>query len=297
MRPQRIWYTEDSGKGVSTLFQNIQHFSHTQKPVNEDACGFGRSFLFVLDGATGLGKREFMHAGSDAHWLSGSIRDRLLRELPQGSDPITVLKEELHRLRSQYLQAARTMPSAAETPSACIALFYERGDWLYYFGMGDCYGVVELKNGQVEVISDPILEELDQQALMRMKEISRKQQIPFFEARRQIQELLMHNRMCRNQPGGYHALDLEWDRLEEIEIHQWKKSDVRRVLCASDGFYEIMNYGIVDDPKELMDQLSLHGQEVVQWLFSAQDADAQAERCPRFKHRDDCTYVYAETEE
>ena len=182
MRPQRIWYTEDSGKGVSTLFQNIQHFSHTQKPVNEDACGFGRSFLFVLDGATGLGKREFMHAGSDAHWLSGSIRDRLLRELPQGSDPIIVLKEELHRLRSQYLQAARTMPSAAETPSACIALFYEWGDWLYYFGMGDCYGVVELKNGQVEVISDPILEELDQQALMRMKEISRIQQIPFFEA-------------------------------------------------------------------------------------------------------------------
>ena len=130
MRPQRIWYTEDSGKGVSTLFQNIQHFSHTQKPVNEDACGFGRSFLFVLDGATGLGKREFMHAGSDAHWLSGSIRDRLLRELPQGADPIIVLKEELHRLRSQYLQAARTMPSAAETPSACIALFYERGDSL-----------------------------------------------------------------------------------------------------------------------------------------------------------------------
>ncbi len=275
------------------MFTHIKHFTHTEKIDNEDAYGFGESFLFVLDGASGLGKRQVMHARSDAHWFAASVGRMLAKALEMHEDPVQALKEILQSLREQYQRSAKEKLSKAETPSACIALFYESGEELCFFGMGDSCGVVEKADGRVEVISDPVLEALDQRAIEEMQRISHSQGISLWEARKQIQGMLMEHRDKRNQPGGYHALDLEWDRLEEIVVHRWRKSEVRRMLCASDGFYEIMKYGVIGDVPELMDAIEENGERLVRELFAAQDRDAQGIVCPRFKHRDDCTFVYA----
>lgn len=277
---------------MSILFTDIKYFSHSEKAYNEDAYGIGPNYMFVLDGATGLGKKEIMHPHSDAYWFVSEIKEHLISTLKDGPFQVSLLKQKRAQLYAQYQKAGGNQLSSAEMPSACIALFYEDGEDLCFFGMGDCYGIVELMDGTIEIYSDPILESLDQKAMTRMKEISQEKQIPFLEARKYIQDLLLANRKMRNQPNGYHALDLEWDHYEQIPIHRWKLNNVKRVLAASDGFYEIMHYNIIHTTKELLDLLSSDSKQTIQLLFDAQDNDPQAILCPRFKHRDDCTFMY-----
>lgn len=276
------------------MFTNVQFYTHSEKETNEDAYGITDTAIFVLDGATGLSKKEYMHPQSDAFWLVKEIQTALLNHWDPCDSPITILKETQKQLSLRYHQVADQQISSAEMPSACIAMFYEHQDEIHFFGMGDCYGIIELTNGETKIFSDPVLEKLDHAALEQMKKVSNEKQIPFLEARKYIQQQLLDNRMMRNKPNGYHALDLEWSNFEEIPIHRWKKKDVKRLLCASDGFYEIMHYNIIQDPKELLDHLSTHSEELIQQLFHAQEADAQAILCPRFKLRDDCTFVYVE---
>ena len=276
------------------MLNNVKYYTYTEKSINEDAYGINDSFIFVLDGATGLGKKEWMHPQSDAFWYVNEIQKALLEQWHNYPSPLSLLKQTCRKLYTEYQSACKQPISLAAMPSACLSLFYENGDDLLYYGLGDCYGIIEFTDGHIEILSDPVLETLDQNALKEMKTISEEKKIPFFEARSFIQQTLIQNRLLRNQPNGYHALDLTWSDLEMIPTHTWKKKDVHRILCASDGFYEIMHYGLLKDTKDLFDHISTDSDDLLKKLYQAQEKDSQALLCPRFKLRDDCTFVYAE---
>ena len=167
---------------MSILFTDIKYFSHSEKAYNEDAYGIGPNYMFVLDGATGLEKKEIMHPHSDAYWFVSEIKEHLNSTLKDGPFQISLLKQKRAQLYAQYQKAGGNQLSSAEMPSACIALFYEDGEDLCFFGMGDCYGIVELMDGTIEIYSDPILESLDQKAMTRMKEISQEKTNTFFRS-------------------------------------------------------------------------------------------------------------------
>lgn len=276
------------------MLKNIKHYTYTEKFVNEDAYGINDSFIFVLDGATGLSKQEWMHPQSDAFWFVNEIKKALLEQWNDYPSPLLLLKQTCKKLYTDYQNVCNLPTSLSAMPSACLSLFYENGDDLHYYGLGDCYGIIEFTDGHIEIFSDPILEQLDQNALKQMRAISEEKKIPFFEARSSIQQILIQNRLLRNQPNGYHALDLTWSDLEIIPTLTWKKKDVHRILCASDGFYEIMHYDLLKNAEDLFNHISLDSDDLIKKLYQAQEDDSQALLCPRFKLRDDCTFVYAE---
>lgn len=104
---------------------------------NEDRLGFNDVAAFVLDGATGLGDRQFMEGyGSDAAWIAEFGADRLAARLDAVSDPKAVLAAISAEARERFLAAAGEQPRYAWPLCSLSALRATPGGF-QYFGLGD----------------------------------------------------------------------------------------------------------------------------------------------------------------
>ena len=65
----------------------------------------------------------------------------------------------------------------------------------------------------------------------------------------------------------------------------------------SDGFYEVMEFGLYQDIPSLLDAIEANVDEVLANLCKAQDDDSLGYKVPRFKLRDDITVVYTKRKE
>ena len=77
------------------MFYHTQIYSVAGNQVNEDAVGSSDSFIFVIDGASGLNNRNVMGKSSDAQWLSSCIAERLKDTLPDTSRTISEILSEI----------------------------------------------------------------------------------------------------------------------------------------------------------------------------------------------------------
>ena len=267
------------------MFSNIISKTVSDREYNEDTFGFTNRVVFVIDGATGLGENNYMLEGDDAKWFVENVANYLIMHAE--SMPIVECLSEICSKLLVLYREKNNVNDASIMPSSCISLFKINSDEIEYFGLGDSVGTYEL-------LYDQKLIDLDNTAIAKMVEISKDKNISPIEARAYIQDILLYNRGLMNTDEGYYSLELTGKGLSNSICKSWDISKVKNVCCMSDGFYEIIDFGLYDDMKKVVCALKDDCDTVFKQLYNAQQEDALGFKVPRFKLRDDTTVVYAE---
>lgn len=269
-------------------------FAHTysDKIMNEDVFSIGKHHLFVIDGATGLGKNDLMGLGDDARWFAQEMKRHLEASLHLNEDLESIVLRSIKKICDEY-DLNPDQINKIDMPSACIALFRERNDFLEFYGLGDTCGVIELMDHSVEMVTDSVLEALDDKVIRTMQKISKEKKIPLLQTRPDVNAMLIEHRKLRNTPNGYYALDLSETGARHAVKKCWPLSDVCRVACMSDGFSQIMDFDYCNSMSQLLDAVDQDPLKVFKDLYDLQEQDALCSKVPRLKKRDDTTLAYA----
>lgn len=274
------------------MFRIINHKTYSDREYNEDTYGFSSSFMFVIDGASGLKDNDIMDCGDDAAWFVENVKKYLMQHLHEDKDVASILKESVDILYAQYKERVKEVDMVS-MPSACISLFRIKDDFVEFYGLGDCVGVIEMKDGSVECLIDQNIEDLDQIAIDKMVEIAKKKNISPIKARPYIQDILMKHRTLRNTEAGYYGLDLSGDGLFYAMRKKYPLDKIKRIACLSDGLYEVVLFKQYENYPALLDAMEKDLDKVFTLLFDAQEEDKDACIVPRFKKRDDTTGIIA----
>jgi hypothetical protein len=266
---------------------------------NEDALGQGIYSAWVIDGATGLGKRRLMPEGhSDAQWLAAAYSSRL--SAAQARDSIEdVFKRLIVEVRAEFNAGKRcSCPKPFELPSAGMVYVRLRDGQLEYARLGDCRVIIALPGGRVFSTGDSLLNDLDSAVLGVMSAMRRRTPSLFekySDLRAAVDPLLQANRSLLNTEGGYWALGIDPRAVAHMEVGALDMSGAAPVtgLLVSDGFYRLVDtFGVYDDASLLRE--ALRRRDLVGMLAelrALEDRDPECTNAPRLKPKDDATAV------
>jgi len=250
-----------------------------------------------MDGASSLSGINIIEQ-SDARWFVRRIAGALTEAFAKGPDVDVpgVLTKAIAQARQVYYAKLEELHTyePGDSPSCGIALFWQAGDQLHFFGLGDCVGVLALPNGERFHSMDTNLPNLDNGVLEEIMRIYRETGVSMREARRQCSHILLRNRKMRNHPEGYYVLDLSGVGIEKARRATFRVDGDIRACCLSDGFAQLAElFRIYDGYRGLLDAMEEESlQSMYDKLCAAQNEDADCIRYPRFKLRDDTCAVY-----
>lgn len=264
---------------------------------NEDSVGYGKDFIFVIDGATGLRGVNIMGMRSDAEWFSNRLAEQL--QVYLRNDNLTIqeiLYVSLQQIRSEYFTVLQNYTHIQpDYPSAGIVIFRERNGYLESFRLGDCVGVVRYKSGKIALMKEENLVKLDKYAIECQVQMARMNGISVREARPLINDVLIKNRDKLNTPGGYWILEPQGVGIPYGEYRKFDLDKVESISCMTDGYFAALEtYKLMKNYTEFQDRL-IKGQcgRIVKEMFTVQENDMDFNKYPRFKFRDDASAVVA----
>ena len=267
---------------------------------NEDSIGYGKDFIFVIDGATGLRGVNIMGMRSDAEWFSKRLAEQLQKYLNFDSLSIQeILYRSLDLIRDEYMSVLMRHPNypniQPDYPSAGIVIFRERNGYLESYRLGDCVGVVRYKSGKIALMKEENLVKLDKYAIDCQVQMARMNGISVREARPLINDVLIRNRDKLNTPGGYWILEPQGVGIPYGEYKRFDLDKVESISCMSDGYFAALEtYKMMKNYTEFQDILVNGGcAKVVKEMFTIQEYDLDFNKYPRFKFRDDASAVVA----
>ncbi len=297
--------------------------------TNEDVVGHAGNAAWVLDGATGLGKRRFLPGDSDAAWLAGRydtlLRETLLREAPPG-EPTDDSPDSLKRLIGNIIgqvaglfaaeasweaeeapekkaqeedgEPEKGPPKRHELPSAGIALVRCTPDRLDMTSLGDCRAIVALPDGRVASTKDSPLTALDAGVVASMRSLLESGRVETPEkALAAVRPQLRDNRARLNTEGGYWVLSVHPEAAGRMEVQSFplRRGDMVRGLLVSDGFYRLVDtFRVFRDDAELLEQAFASEPDkalkgMLHRLRAIEDGDSECVDHLRLKAKDDAT--------
>ena len=265
-----------------------KYYCFSDKKYNEDAYSFSSSHIMVLDGATGLSKKNYM-SEDDAMWFVQMLKKEIEMHIKDPFSLSKIIDNAITEIQNLYSDIDSM--DSIDLPNACISLFRFKEDKLEYFGLGDSLGIVQKKDGSIESFEDKKIDELDQSVIQHMSSLSKEKQIPFLQTREEIEikEHLIRNRKLSNQ--FYYILDPSKKGISHALIKEWNLKDIDRICCMSDGFSQILMYPGYSDIKQILDAIETN-EPIEKQLYQYQEMDADCILYPRLKKRDDTTYIY-----
>lgn len=277
----------------SAPFRAVSTFTRPGARWNEDAVGGGGNYLYVLDGATGLGAAPVMDPVSDAAWLVRETARWLDRWLPEETCPLEdILAQGMARLLDQWRGPRAALPSAG------AAIFRRRGEGVEYFGLGDCAASLQLADGTFRTWEEAALSALDRQALEEAQALAQAQGRSLRESLPGIQATLRRHRALRNTPGGYWILDPTGAGIPHARRAMVPLTQCRSLFLCTDGLAQCVGFGLAADVADLHRRALEQGMaSLADALWTCQAADPDLEAVPRFKLRDDATGALCRVEE
>lgn len=257
------------------------------KAYNEDALLLNDAFCGIFDGATGLTNSAPVMSDypSDAAWFVEESKQYLELHLQDTSQTIQQLCQKAMAVcRSRW----KGPISADAIPSAGFAAVRQNGTALECFCLGDVSLSVRLLSGAFLYFPEQELSLLDETALQSAIAY-RKEGHSWENAVAYIRPLLQKHRRMRNQPGGYSALDLQghWLNARTVSL---PFSQIRSIFLCSDGFAQLIDFGIAKDLSDLHRRTEQEGvKSLLSLLTQAQQTDQNCVKVPRFKRMDDAT--------
>ena len=257
------------------------------KAYNEDALLLNDAFCGIFDGATSLTDSAPVMSNypSDAAWFVEESKQYLELHLQDTSQTIQQLcQKAMEVCRSRW----KGPISADAIPSAGFAAVRQNGTALECFCLGDVSLSVRLLSGAFLYFPEQELSLLDETALQAAIAY-RKEGHSWANAVTHIRPLLQKHRRMRNQFGGYSALDLRvhWLNARTVSL---PFSQIRSIFLCSDGFAQLIDFGIAKDLSDLHRRTEQEGvKSLLSLLTQAQQTDQNCVKVPRFKCMDDAT--------
>ena len=279
------------------------HFTSRGNAANEDfahagALPGGGAYGVVIDGATGLVEMPLISSdfATNAQWFSHVAGEALCASLESGTPPEQALVDAVDKTRGE-LEAALGRPAGsldpAAVPSATLALAVVGEKNVELWGLGDSPLVVLMRDGELVISTDEVLESLDAHVVDLMLERSAGRDLTVAERRALVRDEVLANRRLRNTPGGYWCLDATGEGLAHARRLTIPRADVVAVAGMTDGLFRAFGqYGLAPLDEWMRDASYLSARQLCDRMRMLEAEDAQLRRYPRMKVGDDASLFW-----
>lgn len=264
---------------------------------NEDRLGYNRHAAFVIDGATGLGDRQFMDGfGSDAAWIAEFAALRFAERLDGGADPKAVLREVSEEARDTFMAMAGEQPRYA-WPLCSLTALQTTSTVFRWFGLGDSCMYILHDNGQSDfVIPIPGAYEWEQhRAAEHIARLGGIGAAGVANDDPQTLEDLRRGRALQNTPSGstwtFGVVPEAADHLALVDVPVYG-GGATALLC-SDGLADLVALYKLYDPATLIQRAATAGLKslVSELRHMEREVDPDGLKYPRYKQSDDTTAI------
>lgn len=264
---------------------------------NEDRLGYNRHAAFVIDGATGLGDRQFMDGfGSDAAWIAEFAALRFAERLDGGADPKAVLREVSEEARDTFMAMAGDQPRYA-WPLCSLTALQATSTVFRWFGLGDSCMYILHDNGQSDfVIPIPGAYEWEQhRAAEHIARLGGIGAAGVANDDPQTLEDLRRGRALQNTPSGstwtFGVVPEAADHLALVDVPVYG-GGATALLC-SDGLADLVALYKLYDPDTLIQRAATTGLKslVSELRHMEREVDPDGLKYPRYKQSDDTTAI------
>ncbi len=266
--------------------------------MSEDAYGyvgtpdFGAAW--VLDGATGLGDREYTGAYSDAAWyaaqLSAALRKFSLEPVPAESIFLSAIRQVAERWYAAIGDA--DVPRYALPSAAGVWVRWQSdkmGDTMEAVSLGDCRAWHQSDDGAMIQLGmlDEAPNDVDVAAQVSAHQAAGVQPE---NMRAAIMDDLRMRRGHMNVPHGYPIFSIHDETVRHLNARAWQLPRGNIILC-SDGLFrwvDVLRQGHAEDFVRAC-VADLHG--TLAHVRELENADADCKIYPRLKRHDDATGI------
>lgn len=281
----------------------IASLSDAGKPgrPNEDRFGANRTAAFVLDGATGLGDRQFMTGfETDAAWIAEYAAQRLVLELTPEVEVANLIRGITADARTIFDATAGEQPRYA-WPAAALAGLRVTDTGLQFFGLGDSVVYLLHDDGRTETFTAlPDAFAREQAAarahLTRLGGIGAAGSLV---GDPQTLEDLRASRARQNTPGGrVWSLGLVPDTADHLALQTIPLAGGATAIICSDGLADLVSLYEVYDAGALVRRAATAGLGplVAELRQLEREVDPDGLTYPRFKQSDDTTAMLVRVE-
>lgn len=277
----------------------IDTISDPGKPgrPNEDRLGHNRDTAFVIDGATGLGDRQFMEGfGSDAAWIAEFAAIRFAERLDRDADPRTVLRQVSEDARDAFTAVAGDQPRYA-WPLCSLTALQTTDTGFRWFGLGDsCLYLLHDDGTSDFVIPIPGAYEWEQhRAAEHIARVGGIGAAGVANDDPETLEDLRRGRALQNTPDGttwtFGVVPEAADHLAlvDVPVHG---GGATALLC-SDGLADLVALYKLYEPATLIQRAATAGLTslVAELRHMEREIDPDGLKYPRYKQSDDTTAI------
>ena len=256
---------------------------------NEDRLGYNSDAAFVIDGATGLGQRQFIEGyGSDAASIAEFAAIRFEQRLDRSTDPKTVLRQVSEEARGTFLASAGDQPRYA-WPLCSLSALQVTDTGFRWFGLGDsCLYILHDDGSSDFVIPIPGAYEWEQhRAAQHIARVGGIGAAGVANDDPETLEDLRRGRALQNTPGGttwtYGIVPEAADHIAMVEVPVLG-GGATALLC-SDGLADLVALYKLYDPGTLIQRAAMAGLKslVMELRHLEREVDPDGLKYPRYK--------------
>ena len=262
---------------------------------NEDIVRVCKYGAWILDGSTGLNKKNLISKESDAKWYV-SWWDKYLHEnINKDKSLKTIVCEGIENIKQEYLSTlAGIRLEKLDMPSASVAIVKFYKDKVEYFLLGDCTIVINDTNENI-ILKDDGVCKFDNMIFEKMKKLNKNKSLSVKDKKDILLPYIIENRLKKNSEEGYWIL--EFDELAvEKSMHDYISiNDELKLIISSDGFscaYDRYNIFSVENIIQIVEENGI--EYVNDKVRKLEHEDKNGLIFPRFKESDDssCAYLH-----
>jgi len=264
--------------------------------INEDVANLNKHGAWILDGATGLNGKNLIDKDSDAKWYVKQWDEYVNKNFHRTDiDLKRIVKEGINIVKDKYYNRVKDKSiKSLDLPSSSIVLTRWIKDTLEYFILGDCTLIIE-NNNKLNVIKDDSVTKLDNKVFQAMDEIMKKEGKTLPEAKKEVNNLIVRNRLLKNTNEGYWILGFDAEAVDRGLYGKIPFNSDTKLLMASDGFSAITDRYNYIDMENLIHEAQNKGLDnLCRKLREIEEEDSSGDKYPRFKKNDDASAIYIE---
>lgn len=262
---------------------------------NEDIIGINPYGAWVLDGATGLNKKNLISNESDAKWYVSLWNEYLYNNINKEKDLKEIILEGLKNIRSKYYSKIdEDKIEKLDTPSSSICVIKWNYDYIEYLLLGDCALHIKIDE-EIKIIKDRTICKFDNMVYEKMEKLPNLKNLSFDEIKSSVIDTIIDNRLKKNTKDGYWILEFETEAIENAIYGKVNINKNIKLMLTSDGFSSISDrYNLIKE-EELLNYVIEHGvSDTYKKLRKFEEDDYSTTKFPRFKVNDDSSCIYLE---
>ena len=263
---------------------------------NEDIVRVCKYGAWILDGSTGLNKKNLISKESDAKWYVSWWDKYLYENINKDKSLKTIVCEGIENIKQEYLSTlAGIRLEKLDMPSASVAIVKFYKDKVEYFLLGDCTIVINDTNENI-ILKDDGVCKFDNMIFEKMKKLNNNNKSLSVKDKKDILlPYIIENKLKKNSEEGYWIL--EFDELAvEKSMHDYISiNDELKLIISSDGFscaYDRYNIFSVENIIQIVEENGI--EYVNDKVRKLEHEDKNGLIFPRFKESDDssCAYLH-----